>query len=176
MRYDFTTVLDRRGRDALAVDKIGHPGAPGGPREAFDAIPMWVADMSFPTCPAVTEAIRNRLDHPSFGYFEPPTAYYDAIIAWQRDLGGAEGLLPEHIGYENGVLGGVLSSLGALCPRGDKVLLHSPTYIGFTKALGGAGYRIVHSPLRLDDENVWRMDLQDMERHLKEDHIHAAIL
>ena len=37
------------------------------------------------------------------------------------------GLKPEHIGYENGVLGGVLSALNVMCSKGDKVLLHSPT-------------------------------------------------
>ena len=40
-----------------------------------------------------------------------------------------------HIGYENGVLGGVISVLNVLCSKGDKVLLHSPTYIGFTSSL-----------------------------------------
>ena len=39
------------------------------PNEGFDAIPMWVADMNFATAPAVTEAIRKRLEHPLFGYF-----------------------------------------------------------------------------------------------------------
>lgn len=32
------------------------------PNEGFDAIPMWVADMNFATAPAVTEAIRKRLE------------------------------------------------------------------------------------------------------------------
>jgi len=60
------------------------------------------------------------------------------------------GLSKEHIGYENGVLGGVVSALNVVCSRGDKVLIHSPTYIGFTGALGNNGYEIVHSPLVLD--------------------------
>lgn len=49
MKYDFTSIMDRRGKDAIAVDALGAPGfAPGAPKEGFDAIPMWVADMNFP--------------------------------------------------------------------------------------------------------------------------------
>ena len=53
MKYDFTSILDRTGRDAMAVDGLGKmPGfAPDRPKEGFDVIPMWVADMNFPTAP-----------------------------------------------------------------------------------------------------------------------------
>lgn len=48
MTYDFTTIMERHGKDAMAVDALGLPGFPGAPKEGFDAIPMWVADMKFP--------------------------------------------------------------------------------------------------------------------------------
>ena len=47
MKYDFTTLPDRHGRDAIAVDGLGKGFAPDAPRPGFDAIPMWVADMNF---------------------------------------------------------------------------------------------------------------------------------
>ena len=55
MKYDFTTVYDRRGMDALAVDALGQPGgfAPGKPKDGFSVIPMWVADMNF-ACDFIT--------------------------------------------------------------------------------------------------------------------------
>ncbi len=81
----------------------------------------------------------------------------------------------ECIGYENGVLGGVISALNVLCSRGDQVLVHSPTYIGFTNSLKNNGYDIVHSPLVRDENGVWRMDFADMERKLQMYPIHAAI-
>ena len=68
-----------------------------------------------------------------------------------------------------------LSTLRAYVQPGDAVLVHSPTYIGFTKSIEAAGYRIVHSPLKLDDRGVWRMDFEDMERKLAQNHIHAAV-
>lgn len=126
MKYDFTSILDRRGRDAIAVDGLKGDGfSPAPPKAGFDAIPMWVADMNFPTVPTIQEAIIERAKHPAFGYFQATDAYFDSIIRWHEKRNGVTGLKPEHIGYENG---------------------------------------------------VWRMDFADMEKHLKEEHIHAAIL
>ena len=176
MKYDFISIMDRRGKDALAVDALGEGWAPGLPKEGFDPIPMWVADMNFPTAPSVTRAIAERLSHPSFGYFDPREEYFSSIIRWQESRNGVTGLMPHHIGYDNGVLGGVLSALGAFCSRGDNVLLHSPVYMGFTASLTNAGYHLVTSPLRLDEQGVWRMDYEDMERKIVENRIHAAIL
>ena len=176
MKYDFTSILDRRGKDAIAVDLIGAPGSPyPAPREGFDAIPMWVADMNFPVCPTIQEAMIERAKHPTFGYFMPTKEYFDSIIRWQETHNGVEGLTADNIGYENGVLGGVVTALNVFCSRGDKVLLHSPTYVGFTGSLKNNGYDIVHSPLVKDENGVWRMDFEDMEKKLVEGKIHAAI-
>ena len=176
MKYDFTTILDRKGKDAIAVDMVGAPGSPyPSPMEAFDVIPMWVADMNFPVCPTIQEAMIERAKHPTFGYFMPKEEYFDAIIRWQQVHNGAEELKKEHIGYENGVLGGVATAMSVLCSKGDAVLVHSPTYVGFTHTLTDHGYRIVHSPLKQDENGVWRMDFADMERKLAEYKIHTAI-
>ena len=176
MKYDFTSVMDRTGKDAIALDAIGKGGvAPQKPREGFDVIPMWIADMNFPVVPTITEALTERISHPAYGYFSARDEYFDSIIEWQKRRTGIEGLCREHIGYENGVLGGVVSALNTFCSRGDKVLVHSPTYIGFTHSLENNGYEIVHSSLVKDDNDVWRMDFADMERKLSEHKIHAAI-
>ncbi len=177
MRYDFTSILDRSGRDALAVDGIGTvPYAPEAPREGFDAIPMWVADMNFPTVPSVLRALHERAEHPAFGYFDPAPAYARSILDWQERRNGVRGLKADWIGYENGVLGGVASALAAVCSRGDHVLLHTPAYIGFFGLLANNGYQVSQSPLYLDEQGIWRMDFADMEKRIAEDRIHAAIL
>ena len=86
MKYDFTSILDRHGKDAIAVDMIDAPGSPyPAPREGFDAIPMWVADMNFPVVPTIQEAMIERAKHPTFGYFMPRKEYYEAIIHWQKE-------------------------------------------------------------------------------------------
>ena len=175
MKYDFETKLERHGMDAIAVDAIGTEGGPAGPREGFDAIPMWVADMNFAVCPAIQEAIIRRVQHPAFGYFNPSDAYFDSIIRWQETHNGVTGLDRTHIGYENGVLGGVISALNTMCSRGDNVLVQSPTYVGFTHVLENNGYNIIHNPMKRDADGIWRLDWEDMERKITENRIHAAI-
>lgn len=55
MKYDFTTIIDRKGKDAMALDAVGsqkgHVKKPTLPKEGFSIIPMWVADMNFATAP-----------------------------------------------------------------------------------------------------------------------------
>ena len=175
MKYDFESVIDRQGKDALAVDALGKSWTPGLPKEGFDAIPMWVADMNFATVPTVCDAIRERIEHPTFGYFEPRREYFESIIKWQSERNGVSGLLPEHIGYENGVLGGMISAMGTFCSKGDNILVHGPTYTGFSGSLKNSGYNLVISSLVLDSEGIWRMDFEDMERKIVQNNIHAAL-
>lgn len=175
MKYDFESIIDRRGKDADAIDVLPCHWGEVEVRDGLDYIPMWVADMNFATVPTVTEAIIERAKHPTYGYFSPRDEYYDSIISWHRDVKGDDSLTRESIGYENGVLGGAATALHVLCSQGDKVLVHSPTYVGFTGVLKNNGYHIVHSPLVRDENGVWRMDFDDMEKKIEENHIHAAI-
>lgn len=179
MKYDFTTIWDRRGKDAVAVDAIGADvawaRAPRGPKEGFSSIPMWVADMNFATVPTIPEYMIERARHPLYGYFADSDEYFSSIIRWHEHRNGVKGLKREHIGYENGVLGCVCSALKAFTAPGEKVLLHSPTYIGFTHSLEDTGRKAELSPLIRDKDGIWRMDYEDMDRRLKENHIHLAI-
>lgn len=178
MKYDFTSILDRTGMDAIAVAPWEDPYgiAPQGEiKDGFDLIPMWVADMNFPTAPTICEAVIQRAKHPAFGYFSPRKEYYSSIIRWQKTRNNVQGLEPKHIGYQNGVLGGVLSALAVLCSAGDHVLVHAPTYVGFLEEVGGAGYHLIGSELVKDQDGIWRMDYEDMERKIKKFKIHTMI-
>lgn len=179
MKYDFTSIIDRHGKDAIAVDlpEFFSPYANGVElKEGFDQIPMWVADMNFPALHTIPEAIIERAKHTTYGYFMPRDEYFEKIIQWQTSRNGVEGLTADCIGYENGVLGGVITALRVFCSQGDKVLLHSPTYIGFTNSLKNNGFDIVLSSLVKDEDGIWRMDYEDMEKKIKEQKIHAAIM
>ena len=170
MKYDFTSIMNRHNLDSIAVDN-----PPAMPKEGFDVIPMWDADMNFPTAPTIPATIIERTNHHAYGYFMPRQEYLDGIVDWHKTRNGVEGMTHEDIGYANSVLGGVVSAMNILCSKGDNVLVHSPTYVGFTGALGNNGYNLVHSPLVIDEEGIWRMDFEDMERKIVENNIHTAI-
>ena len=179
MKYDFTTMPDRSGKDALAVDAIGASvswgTAPTAPKAGFSKIPMWVADMNFATVPTIPQKIIQRAEHPLYGYYIPTDEYYDSIIRWHEQRNGVSGLSKAHIGHENGVLGCVSSAIQAFTAPGEKVFLHSPTYIGFTHVLEDTGRVAELSPLKKDTNGIWRMDYEDMDRRLRKNHIHLAV-
>lgn len=179
MKFDFTSIIDRKGHDAIAVDlPENYLGSYDAVKreEGFDVIPMWVADMNFPVVPSIQKAVIARVNHPAFGYFSPRQEYFDSIIRWHETRNHVKGLEAKHIGYENGVLGGVVTAMNVLASKGDNVLVHSPTYIGFTMSLENNGYHIVHSPLVQDENNIWRMDYEDMEKKIVDHKIHVAIM
>lgn len=173
MKYDFTSILNRAGKDAIAVDII--PFEDAQVKEGFDKIPMWVADMNFPVLPAIQDKIIERTKHPAFGYYEYTDEYYNSIIDWQEKRNGVSGITKENIGYQNGVVGGVVSAVMAFTAPGDAVLLHAPAYIGFIHAIEDSGRKIVFSDLKRDENGTWRMDYEDMAQKIKEYKIHLAV-
>ncbi len=177
-QFDFTSILDRYGKDATAVDGIGKKvwgSEPEAAMPGFDEIPMWVADMNFKTSPSITQAMEERIRHPLFGYFMPRDEYYSSIIDWQTRTHGYGTLTRDEIGYENGVHGGIMSAIHALTKPGDAILLHSPVYIGFRGDLTDSRREAVYSPLKKDEAGIWRMDFEDMDRKIMEKGIKVVI-
>ena len=72
MKYDFDKIVHRRGSGCYKWDEEAEEGI----------IPMWVADMDFPTAPAIIEALRRRVEHGVFGYSLVPDSYYEAVVSW----------------------------------------------------------------------------------------------
>ena len=140
MEFDFTTILDRKGKDAIAVERIPFAGAEV--KEGFSRIPMWIADMNFVTAPSVIEAVTKRLEHGTFGYFPPREEYFESIVSWLKNRHGLE-VTRENISNENGVLHSVTAALNAFTSPGEKVLAHAPCYVGFTGSITGCGRSVV---------------------------------
>lgn len=179
MKYDFTSIINRKGKDAMAVDGIGHKvwgNEPDTPKDGFDCIPMWVADMNFATSPSITEALKERISHPLYGYFSETDEYYDSIIGWQEKRHKVTGLKRENIGYENGVHGCVSTVIEKLTSPGDKILIHSPFYIGFKFDIEDNDRISVYSELKKDNNGIYRMDYQDMDQKIKDNDIHVAVM
>ena len=57
MKYDFDKITDRKGTDCLKYDFAKERGRHEG------ILPLWVADMDFPTLPQVSERLRKIIEH-----------------------------------------------------------------------------------------------------------------
>ena len=91
MTYNFDEVIERRGTDSVKWDGVKSVWG------RDDLLPMWVADMNFPTVPTIQQAIIERAQHPAFGYFSATDEYYDSIIRWHQTRNGVTGLTKECI-------------------------------------------------------------------------------
>ncbi|CAN0374851.1 unnamed protein product, partial [Hapterophycus canaliculatus] len=49
-----------------------------------DVIPLWVADMDLKTAPAITDAVKKRVDHGIFGYSLPTEGVKTAVMKYYK--------------------------------------------------------------------------------------------
>jgi len=154
MRYDFDTVINRRGTDSLKWD------VPDG------ELPMWVADMDFATAPEITEALAARLARGVFGYADVPGAWYDAYTGWWRERHGLA-MDPEALVFCTGVIPAISSTVRKLTTPNEKVIIQTPVYGIFYNCIRNNGCRELESPL-VYDGSAYKMDFADLEQKMSD--------
>ncbi len=166
---DFDKIINRRHTDCVKHDGMA----------AFfgrdDLLPLWVADMDFEVCPAITEALRQRLEHPVFGYSVTPDSYWQSIIDWAGSRHGLT-LTKEEITFVPGIVRGLAMALLALTEKGDKVIIQQPVYHPFRHIIEGNGRKAVNNPLRIAGDGSAEMDIDLLERQIVEEQAKMLIL
>ena len=91
--YDFDKAVNRQGTNSLKYDFAAERGYPA------DVLPLWVADMDFPTAQPVLEALHHAVSHGIFGYSEVKDRYFRAVSAWfQKHFGWTTDTFSEKAG------------------------------------------------------------------------------
>ncbi|REB08759.1 pyridoxal phosphate-dependent aminotransferase [Sporosarcina sp. BI001-red] len=158
MIYNFDNVIDRRNTGSVKWDKKD---------EVFqerDVLPMWVADMDFPSPQPIIEAIKQRADHGIFGYSTMHDGYYDAIIEWnqRRHQWSIE---KDWITISPGVVPALNTIVKTFTEPGDKIIIQSPVYYPFTNAIVENGREVVLNRLQLENGRYY-MDFEDLRNQL----------
>jgi cysteine-S-conjugate beta-lyase len=121
--FNFDLVPDRRGTDSQKWQKYA----------GRDVLPLWVADMDFPSPPAVIAALHERVSHGVFGYARPVKSTVDAIVeAMQQRYGWT--IEPSWIVWLPGLVVGLNVTARAFAGEGDEVLTLAPVYPPFITA------------------------------------------
>ena len=158
MKFDFDQVVDRRHTNSVKWDVADRIF------QGEDLLPLWIADMDFPTAPAIQAELRKRVEQGIFGYGILPPAYYQAVINWMKRRHQCE-VQREQIVYAAGVVSALYYAIEAVTQPGDEVLVNTPVYHPFYQAVEGQGRVLVKSPLR--EENLhYTFDFEDMERRV----------
>ena len=152
MEFDFDTPIDRHGTASVKWNKYGNR----------DIIPMWVADMDFACAPAVVEALRRRVDHPIYGYSEPPPGLVDATISHLENEYGWK-IQPEWIVWLPGLVVGLNVVCRAFGREGADVLTAVPIYPPFLSAPANAARHAVRVQM-VEANGAWHWDMAALER------------
>lgn len=140
-----------------------------------DLTAMWVADMEFKTCPAITAALEERIAHGVYGYTLIPDSYYDAVIGWHKRRHGYT-LKREWFRFSSGVVNALYSLINALTQPGDGVLILTPVYYPFHYAVNDTGRTLYTSDLVADESGRYSIDFTDVEAKLRSGRVRMFIL
>ena len=159
MKYNFDSVIDRTTSSAIKVEGLQeHWGR-------TDLIPLWVADMDFPTAPFITEAIEKRCQQGILGYTAKHDGYYQAIIDWNKQRYGLE-VPKEAIHFVPGIVPGLGMAIQMFTKPDDKIMIQSPVYPPFTWLPERNDRVVVRNPLKWVDGEL-RMDLDAFRQQVK---------
>lgn len=136
MKYNFDKITERRNSCSYKWDTP----------ERDNLLPMWVADMDFPTAPAVIDALRKRVEHGVFGYTHVPEEYYRSVIDWFHNRHSWE-IDRSWFIYTSGVVPAISAIIKALTEPGDKVIIQTPVYNCFFSSIRNNGCIPAHNPL-----------------------------
>ncbi|MBR6054694.1 MAG: pyridoxal phosphate-dependent aminotransferase [Bacteroidales bacterium] len=173
MKYDFDSVVERRGSSCVKWDA---PNPEAVPPE--DIIPMWVADMDFRTAPCIVNALRKRAEHGVFGYTYVPDSYYDAVISWFSRRRGWK-IKKRWILYTTAVVPALSVCVKAFTEPGDKVVMLTPAYNCFFSSVRSAGCISSESPViysKKDGIISVSVDWEDLEMRCKEPEAKVLLL
>jgi len=116
MPYDFDRVIDRRRTESNKWHKFPP-----------DVLPLWVADMDFPSPEPVIRALRARVEHGFFGYGAEQPEFHEVTCERLLKRYGWK-VRPEALVLLPGVIAGFNMAARAIAGPGDGILMQLPVY------------------------------------------------
>jgi cystathionine beta-lyase len=145
--FDFDRLVDRRASDSNKWRKFPP-----------DVLPFWVADMDFPSPPAVVRALRERVEHGFFGYLAERN-HLPELVAERVAKRYGWRVSPEAVVALPGVIAGFNQALRALTSPGDGLLIQTPVYPPILRSAGNHGLRRDDAALTRGADGRYTVDL-----------------
>ncbi|MBQ8760691.1 MAG: PatB family C-S lyase [Bacteroidales bacterium] len=159
MIYNFDKVIDRTNTECIKYDQ----------RETIfgraDVIPMWVADMDFPTADFIREAVIERAKGDVYGYTFREDAYYESIVQW-IERHHQWRTKKEWMSFTPGVVNAFNMAVMGLTKEGDEIIIQPPVYHPFFYAVNNHNRKLVQNTL-IDTEDGYVMDYDLLEKQAK---------
>ena len=168
MSYNFNQITDRHNTNACKIDLAVARGKPA------DVLSLWVADMDFPTAPAILQALHKKIDHGIFGYSCLDEEFHTALASWMKNEHNFTFDRRELV-TTPGVVFAISSAIKAFTKEGESVLIQSPVYYPFKNMIEANNRRTVTSSL-YEKDGKWQIDFNDFEKKIIENDVKLFIL
>ncbi len=162
MRWDFDREIERRGTDSYKWDANERLF---GRR---DILPFWVADMDFAAPDAVLTAIRERLEHPVFGYGIRSDEYLASIRDWLRERHAWEVPAEWLMFCPPSTIVGIYGVISILTQPGQSIAAPVPTYGPLIGLIENNQRRLIRNPL-CEQDGRFMLDSDDLAARLEPD-------
>ncbi|TDN54004.1 cystathionine beta-lyase [Buttiauxella sp. JUb87] len=157
--FDFSTPVDRHGTWCTQWDYVADRFG------AADLLPFTISDMDFPTAPVILDALQKRLSHGVLGYSRwKNDEFLGAIAHWYQARFNSV-IDKEAVVYGPSVIYMVSQLIRQWSAPGDAVLIHTPAYDAFYKAIEGNQREVFSAPLHKTDGG-WMCDMTALEAQL----------
>ena len=159
MIYDFDKIIDRTNTESVKYDLR---------KSVFgkeDIIPMWVADMDFPTADFIREAIIERAKTDVYGYTFREDAYFESIVNWLNRHHQWETKI-EWMSFTPGIVNAFNLAVMGLTNENDEIIIQPPVYHPFFYAVNNHNRKLVLNPL-IDTDEGYIMNFDLLEQQAK---------
>ena len=160
----FDEVVSRKNTDCVKWDL----------REDNDVLPLWVADMDFKVMPQIQQAIKDRANHPIYGYTYECEAYYASILNWLKNRHGLE-VTKEDLIVIPGVIPGIVNAIHAYTKPDDAIIIQTPVYPPFFHSIEQTKRKLIENPL-IEKEGTYSLNFEDFEDKILKHHVKMFIL
>ncbi len=151
----FDILIDRRSTNSLKWQRYGP-----------DVLPLWVADMDFPSPQPVQAALRRAVEHGIFGYEFPTRELCESVASRMHRLYGWK-VDADAVVATPGVIAGFTAAAQVVCAAGQGLLVQPPVYPPFITLPQNTSLVRVDAPLSRHTEGSlldYGVDLQAFEQ------------
>lgn len=131
-------------------------------RYSKDVIPLWVADMDFPSPDVIRDAISKRLEHGIFGYTSASKSLFNSIqthlkthYLWNID--------EPSIVYLPGLVCALHLGVRTFSNKEDSIVVPGPVYYHLTKAAELSDRKLIHVDMEQDEHQRWLPNFEALE-------------
>lgn len=161
---DFRHVFERRQTRSVKWDRME---VVYGVEDASDILPMWVADMDFAAPKVVVDAMKERMEHPVFGYSYVCESCKDAVQQWLLNRHDWK-TKNEWMLFHHGVVPAIASVVETFTKKGDGILVTPPIYPPFFQ-IPERLERTIAECVMTEANGTYAIDFTEFEKALQKD-------